>query len=382
MDRPECRRCRFGDYAQEWLAQRTDLRPLSRDQYASLIANHLGPAFGDVELARISVGQVRSWYALTSARTLGAASSAYRLLRAIFNTAVTDELVVRSPCRIGGPGADRSKERQIPTVAQVEALMQAMPTKLRAAVVLAAWGTLRRGEVLGLRRDDVDLAAGTVRVERSLGERRNGAVIVGPPKSGAGMRTVHMPAGAMQVLVDHLNSFVSPAVDAPLFVGRTGLPLRPQGLEEAWRSAREEVGLAALRFHDLRHFAGTMAAAAGASTKEVMARGGWSSPQMALRYEHATHDRDRFIAHSLEALSQPVAQGPDRPLVTAEDRGDRARSRTQRARRPSDEDDAIQETNPDQDVSATRVRPSGFEPETCGLRVRCSAVELEAHRRV
>ena len=248
--------------------------------------------------------------------------------------------------------------------------MQAMPTKLRAAVVLAAWGTLRRGEVLGLRRDDVDLAAGTVRVERSLGERRNGAVIVGPPKSGAGMRTVHMPAGAMQVLVDHLNSFVSPAVDAPLFVGRTGLPLRPQGLEEAWRSAREEVGLPALRFHDLRHFAGTMAAAAGASTKEVMARGGWSSPQMALRYEHATRDRDRFIAHALEALSQPVAQGPDRPLVTAEDRGDRARSRTQRARRPSDEDDAIQETNPDQDVSATRVRPSGFEPETCGLRVR------------
>jgi len=137
---PNAGRCRFGDYAQEWLAQRTDLRPLSRDRYASLIANHLGPAFGDVELARISAGQVRSWYALTSARVPGAATSAYRLLRAIFNTAVTDELVARNPCRIRGAGADRSKERQIPTVAQVEALMQAMPAKLRAAVVLAAWG--------------------------------------------------------------------------------------------------------------------------------------------------------------------------------------------------------------------------------------------------
>ena len=116
-------------------------------------------------------------------------------------------------------GADRSKERQIPTVAQVEALMQAMPAKLRAAVMLASWGTLRRGEVLGLRRDDVGLGAGTVRVERSLGERRNGAVIVGPPKSGAGVRTVHMPPSAMEVLERHLRSFVGAAADVPLFVG-------------------------------------------------------------------------------------------------------------------------------------------------------------------
>jgi len=183
---PNAGRCPFGEYAKEWLSQRTDLRPLSRDQYASLIANHLAPAFGEMELARVSPGHVRSWYALTSSRRPGAATSAYRLLRAIFNTAVTDELVARNPCRIRGAGADRSKERQIPTVAQVEALMAVMPTKLRAAVVLAAWGTLRRGEVLGLRRGDIDAAAGTVRVERSLGERRNGAVIVGPPKNPRG----------------------------------------------------------------------------------------------------------------------------------------------------------------------------------------------------
>jgi len=379
---PNAGRCLFGDYAHEWLSQRTDLRPLSRDQYASLIANHLGPAFGDLELARISAGRVRAWYTLTSARTPGAATSAYRLLRTIFNTAVTDELVAHNPCRIRGAGADRSKERQIPTVAQVEALMQAMPAKLRAAVALAAWGTLRRGEVLGLQRRDIDLGAATVRVERSLGERRNGVVIIGPPKSDAGERTVHMPPSGMAVLADHLSSFVGPAADAPLFVGRTGLALRPQGLEEAWRSARDQVGLPALRFHDLRHFAGTMAAAAGASTKEVMARGGWSSPQMALRYEHATKERDRFIAQALEALSQSALEASDTPIVTADDQGDRARSRTQRARRISDEEDAVPETQADQGVSATRVRPSGFEPETCGLRVRCSAVELEAHRRV
>ena len=114
-------------------------------------------------------------------------------------------------------------------------------------------------------------------MERSLGERRNGAVIVGPPKTGAGVRTVHMPPSAIQVLQGHLSSFVCAAAAAPLFVGRTGLALRPQGLEEAWRSAREEVECPARRsgcppcVSTIWRFAGTMAAA-GASTKEVMAR--------------------------------------------------------------------------------------------------------------
>ena len=129
-----------------------------------------------------------------------------------------------------------------------------------------------------------------------------------------------MPSSAMALLEEHLRSFVGPDPNDPLFVGRTGLPQRPQGLEEAWRNARDEVGLRELRFHDLRHFAGTMAAAAGTSTKEVMARGGWSSPPMALRYERATQERDRSIAQTLESLSQSTQATPIGPLTTADDR--------------------------------------------------------------
>jgi integrase len=369
---PDAGRRNFAQYAQEWLTQRTELRPLSRDQYSSLIANHLNPAFGHMELARVSAGQVRSWHAQTVARRPGAAANAYRLLRAIFNTAVTDELVTRNPCRVKGAGADRAKERAIPTVGQVEVLMNAMPAQLRAAVVLAAWGILRRGEVLGLRRGDIDLEAGTVRVERSLGERRNGDLMIGPPKSAAGVRTVNMPVSALRVIEDHLEDFVGPGAHASLFVGRTGQPLRPRGIEDAWRAAREEIGLPEMRFHDLRHFAGTMAAAAGASTKEVMARGGWSSPQMALRYEHATQHRDRSIAEALEVMAR-VGVPPAKVLESAsETPQDSIHSRTQRARQVVGDGAEISEIAPVQGISAAKVRPSGFEPETCGVRFRCS----------
>jgi hypothetical protein len=70
------------------------------------------------------------------------ARSAYRVLRAIFNTAIQDDLMIKSPCRVKGAGTDRSAERTVPTVEQVALLTLAMPEQYRAAVVLAAWGTL------------------------------------------------------------------------------------------------------------------------------------------------------------------------------------------------------------------------------------------------
>jgi integrase len=56
------------------------------------------------------------------------------------------------------------------------------------------------------------------------------------------------------------------------------------------------------RFHDLRHFSLTMAAVAGASTKELMRRGGHSTPAAALRYQHATENRDKVIADAMGEL--------------------------------------------------------------------------------
>ena len=73
----------------------------------------------------------------------------------------------RNPCQIPGAGSDRAKERPVASPAEVVALVEAITPRYRAAVLLAAWCGLRRGEVLGLRRDDVDLRAGTVTVRRN-----------------------------------------------------------------------------------------------------------------------------------------------------------------------------------------------------------------------
>jgi len=169
----------------------------------------------------------------------------------------------------------------------VQKLLLAMPERLQAAPLLAAGAGLRRGEVLGLQRRDIDLIEGSVQVERSLSELSDGHLLYGPTKTG-GCRKVHVSPDVLAALESHLDAFVRPEADAPVFTGRTGQPLRPGALWRAWDKARRATGITDYHFHDLRHFDTTTFSAMGASLSEVMARGGWTTASMVLRYQHAS----------------------------------------------------------------------------------------------
>ena len=173
--------------------------------------------------------------------------------------------------------------------------------------------------MLGLNRRDVDLRAGTVRVERSLHEFYDGSLELGPTKNGD-PRKVYLPSSVMPALEDHLRRFVGPESDAPLFLGATGKRLRPSNFGVIWEAARRRAGLTWVRFHDLRHFAATMFASTGASTKEIMSRGGWKSVAMVVRYEHASEERDAQLAQALNRLHEHRERGPDRHALHECDR--------------------------------------------------------------
>jgi integrase len=76
-----------------------------------------------------------------------------------------------------------------------------------------------------------------------------------------------------------------------------------------------------VRFHDLRHFAATMFATTGASTKEIMSRGGWKSVAMVVRYEHASGERDAQLAQVLN----PYTSGANVVAIGIDLGSDRAR---------------------------------------------------------
>ena len=302
-----------GDYARDYLA-RTDLREGTRALYASLWHHHLAKPWADIPVDEVTPAAVRSWHA-KAGRTTGptAVAQSYRLLRAILNVAVADEAIASNPCRLRGAGTPKaSRPSRALTASEALQLAEQLgrdrrTERYRALLLVLAFGGLRFGEATALRRSDV-LSGGRLRIERSV-RRVEGRWVVGEPKTDAGHRTVTLPIAVTAVLEEHLEKHVAAAPDALLFSTSTGGYLARSNWNQTFRRAANAIGLPAVRPHELRHTGATLAAATGATTKELMRRLGHSSP--ALLYQHAADDRDAEIARSLDDVLRAASESSD-----------------------------------------------------------------------
>jgi integrase len=240
-------------------------------------------------------------------------AKAYRLLHAIFETAAEDRIIARNPCRIAGAGQEESDERAIVPLPVVFKLAETVPVRYRTLILLATFADMRWGELVGLRRENVDLDACEIRITETLAQLDRGGLRPDTPKSRAGRRIVAFPAEIALEIRWHLERFAEPGPRGFVFVGPKGGQLRRSNFHRTWEKARTAVGLPDLHFHDLRHTGGTLTATTGATLKELMARLGHSSVRAALIYQHATRDRDQAIAKALGAYVREVRGPAERP---------------------------------------------------------------------
>jgi hypothetical protein len=123
--------------------------------------------------------------------------------------------------------------------------------KYHALVILAAWCSLRFGELAGLRRSRIDLLHRQIHVQEQVIKLTGGKVMFKAPKSDSG-RTVDIPAELVPLLTDHLADHVGPAADALVFTSPEGRPLRRIKFRPRWAEACKCAGVSGLHFHDLR----------------------------------------------------------------------------------------------------------------------------------
>ncbi len=261
----------FEAYALEWVDER-GLAATTDELYRRLLRLHVLPGFGDLDLDEIAPSTVRTWRAERLAAT-GATTVAksYRLLKAIMETAIDDELIRRNPCRIRGAGSEQAKERSTATVAQVDALAEAMGPRWRLMVYFCAYGPMRPEEQVALRRTSVTLDPLAVRITEAAPELNTGRRVEGDTKSAAGVRTIHLPAFLSMEVKRHLDWFAEKEPDGLLFVGEKGAPFRRTSFGRKWAKARAKVGLSKdFRFYDLRHTGHTLSTQSGATLKDTM----------------------------------------------------------------------------------------------------------------
>jgi integrase len=197
-----------GDYARTWLRDNTKIGPRYRETCIRNLRLHMA-ALEDIPLRALTAPVIREWYAAAMRGKGGRTSiqQSYRFLHAVLATAVRDSAIPANPANIPGAGTDRAKERPVASVAQVVTLIEAITPRYRAAVLLGAWCGLRRGEIIALTPQDIDLDAGTVTIRTNrveLLETRQ--AFDAPPKTDAGKRTVTVPPHVLPILEAHIGS--------------------------------------------------------------------------------------------------------------------------------------------------------------------------------
>jgi len=291
-----------------------ELRPTTRYHYRLLLETYIYPTFGDERIDRISVEDVNDWYDALAPGRGTVRAQAYSLLRTIFTTAASTRprpLILYNPAHIRGAGNTQRVHKVRPaSLEELETIVAELPDRYQLMALLAAWCAMRFGELAELRRGDMDLRDNRVKIRRGV-VRVDGAFVVGPPKTDAGIRDVAIPPHLTPLVKAHLEKFTGTGKDALLFpaAADSNSHMAPSTLYKAFYPARKAAGRDDMRWHDLRHTGAVLAAQTGATLAELMGRLGHTTPGAAMRYQHAAADRDAEIARRLSALvSEPDAR--------------------------------------------------------------------------
>lgn len=299
-------------FTTSWLSS-ADLRPLTRRDYDSLLRNHILPHLGDVPLQNLSRAVVRAWYGGLPRDRPRARSKALQLLHTILNAAMDSEHLDANPAALGRRTAARprrAKKIRPLTVEQVREIAEAMPDHLRLAVLLGCWCALRYGELAELRRRDVHLDEGVLHVERAV-IRVKGQYLTTRPKTDAGIRDVHIPSFLLPELQNHLDAHVGRGRDSLLFAAPSGQHLHSTTFARHFGKAAAGVGRPDATPHYLRHTGASLATSAGATTADVMARLGHTTPTMAMVYQDSLSGADARVAEALSQLADSHSRTPE-----------------------------------------------------------------------
>lgn len=349
-------------YLTRWLEyMKTRLRTRTWEGYETAVRLHLVPGLGKEPLARLTPSHVETAFQRllengASASTIGYAR---KVLRAALNRALKWQMVTQNVAELVDPPRHRAREIQPLAPAEARTLLESVTSHRLAAIVSVATALgLRQGEALGLRWQDVDFDAGTLKVrqalERSGGDRAarrplraerrelnkriamtakrsaerrelrqlleanrakwrelRSVIRFVEPKSVRSRRTIRMPQIVITALKAHRKrqreermGLGSAWEDSGLvFTSPIGTPLDPRNVTREFQAMLKATGVSRVRFHDLRHTAATLLLAQGVDPRTIMETLGHSQISLTMNtYAHVLPTLQADAAAKLDAI--------------------------------------------------------------------------------
>ena len=306
-----------GQWLDVWYENYAKLKvcPSSHQTYRGYIDNHIKPNIGHIPLSKLtsldlqklykkllSGGRVKRIEAKRQPRGLSAKTvrNLNQVISSAMDFAIAQKLILTKPtdgCAL--PKLEHREMKTLPAEQLASFLQEARESGVFELYYTELATGLRRGELLGLKWEDLDLVRGEMRIRRQV-VRINGEVVEAPLKTKNAYRTLPLSEDTVGILkIQKQKADGSPWV----FPSPTGRPISPDSVLHMLHRVLKRAGLPMVRFHDLRHTFATLALQNGVDVKTVSGMLGHFSAGFTLdTYAHVTTAAQREAARTMSGV--------------------------------------------------------------------------------
>ncbi len=287
------------------------VRPSSHQTYRGYIDNHIKPSIGKIPLEKLTTMELQKFYRklLTSGRVerieaekqpKGLSAKTVRNINQVISSAmdlaVAQKIILENPTNACSLPRVEHKEMQTISAEQLQAFLEeAKRSGVYEMYYIELSTGLRRGELLGLKREDIDMQQGIIRVRRQV-SRIDGKVVEAPLKTKNSYRAVTISPQAVEVL----KAQKAKTNDEYVFPSPNGGPISPDSVNNLLHRVLDRAGIPRVRFHDMRHTFATLALQNGVDIKTVSGMLGHFSAGFTLdTYAHVTTAAQKEAAQTM-----------------------------------------------------------------------------------
>lgn len=307
----------FREFLEKWLEDsvKPTVRPRTHKSYSQLVERRIEPDLGKIKLVKLKPQDIQALMnqKLKSGLSPRSVQYIHAVIRRALVLAEKWQLVPRNVAKLVDPPRVKREEVEPLTPEQARAFLDAAKgERLEALYSVAVALGLRRSEALGLRWQDIDFEAETLRVRHSL-QRIEGKLQLVEPKSLKSRRTIALPKATLKALKDHRKRQLEERMIAGsnwqdtdfVFTSTIGTPIEPDNLSRWFKPLLKKAGLPNIRFHDLRHTAASLLLVQGVSPRVVMETLGHSQISLTMNtYSHVMPVLQRDAAEKMDAILQ------------------------------------------------------------------------------